>query len=89
MKNEADLKNLLASAEPDSLVVVKFHAIMCDASKAIEGKFRHTAAEFGDMDGEEVTFVAVCFDSNRKLCEKMGIRSVPHVQVHMFVLSRP
>lgn len=87
MKSEADLKNLLSSAEPDSLVVVKFHAIMCDASKAIEGKFRHTAAEFGVMDGhgpgdgQKVTFADVCFDSNRQLCEKMGIRSVPHVQV--------
>eukprot|EP00903_Cladosiphon_okamuranus_P008503 g8168.t2 len=81
MKSEADLKNLLASAEADSLVVVKFHAIMCAASKAIEGKFERTAAEFGDMDGQEVTFADVCFDSNRQLCEKMGIRSVPHVQI--------
>lgn len=81
MKSEAELKNLLTSAKPESLVVVKYHAIMCAASKAIEGKFRHTAAEFGDLDGQEVTFADVCFDCNRQLCEKMGIRSVPHVQV--------
>eukprot|EP00752_Nemacystus_decipiens_P015205 g13539.t2 len=81
MKSEADLNDLLASSAPDSLVVVKFHAIMCNASRAIEGKFRHTAAEFGDIDGQQVTFAEVCFDSNRQLCEKMGIRSVPHVQI--------
>ena len=65
-------------------MVVKFHAIMCDASAAVEKKFKRTAAEFADMEGQEgqgVTFVDVCFDSNRQLCEKMGIRSVPHVQV--------
>lgn len=68
-------------------MVVKFHAIMCDASAAVEAKFKRTAAEFASMnmdmgkEGQGVTFEDVCFDSNRQLCEKMGIRSVPHVQV--------
>lgn len=81
MTSEADLTELLASAKPESLVVVKYHAVLCGASKAVEQKFKHTAAEFADMGGQEVTFADVCFDSNKKLCEKMGIRSVPHVQV--------
>ncbi|CAM9175289.1 unnamed protein product [Ectocarpus sp. 4 AP-2014] len=78
IKNEAELTRLLAS---DGLVVVKFHAILCDASRAVEGRFRQTAAEFGDMDGKQVTFAEVCFDSNRQLCKRMGIKSVPHVQI--------
>ncbi|CAM9307555.1 unnamed protein product [Scytosiphon promiscuus] len=84
MKNEAELTELLASTDPDSLVVVKFHAILCGASKAIEGKFKQTAAEFADLhlNGQQsVAFADVCFDSNRQLCEKMGIQSVPHVQI--------
>ncbi|CAM9610473.1 unnamed protein product [Hapterophycus canaliculatus] len=84
MKNEAELTELLASADSDALIVVKFHATLCGASKAIEGKFKQTAAEFTDLhlDGRQsVTFADVCFDSNRQLCERMGIESVPHVQV--------
>lgn len=91
MKNEAELTELLASTDPDSLVVVKFHAILCGASKAIEGKFKQTAAEFADLhlDGQQsVTFADVCFDSNRQLCERMGIKSVPHVQVSSSSCSR-
>ncbi|CAN0399411.1 unnamed protein product [Ectocarpus sp. 12 AP-2014] len=78
VKNEAELTKLLAS---DGLVVVKFHAVLCDASRAVEGRFKQTAAEFGDMDGKQVTFADVCFDSNRQLCKRMGIKSVPHVQI--------
>lgn len=82
MRNEAELTELIASAAPGSLVVVKFHANLCHASKAIEGKFEKTAAEFSDMEGDgKVHFAKICFDNNRQLCQKMGILSVPHVQV--------
>ncbi|CAM9524264.1 unnamed protein product [Pylaiella littoralis] len=81
INSEADLTEILALAKPDSLVVVNFHATLCRASRAIEKKYKRTAAEFAGTDGQDVTFADVCFDSNRQLCERMGIRSVPHVQI--------
>lgn len=86
MRNEDELTELVASAKPGALVVVKFHAELCDASKAIEEKFEHTASEFGGMAGRngEVQFAQVNFENNRHLCQKMGIRSVPHVQVQQY-----
>lgn len=75
--------DLIASAAADTLVVVKYHAMRCSASKAIKGKYESTAKEFGNVDSQgPVHFAEICFDTNRVLCDKMGIRSVPHVQVH-------
>lgn len=80
--SEAELAQLLTSTKPNSLVVLKFCAALNKASKAVEAKFEQTAAQFSECGGEMgVHFAKVDFESNRQLFEKMGIRSVPHVQV--------
>eukprot|EP00903_Cladosiphon_okamuranus_P018199 g16742.t1 len=80
--NEAELAQLLTSAKPNSLVVIKFCAALCKASKAVEPKFEQTAAKFSECGGETgVCFAKVNLESNRQLFEKMGVRSVPHVQI--------
>lgn len=90
MSNEAELTELIASMKKDALVVVKYSAVLCDACKAVRKRFQETAAEFGEA-GEsghgKVHFVEVSFDSHRQLCDKMGIRSVPHVQVGAIIWS--
>lgn len=89
MASEADLVQLLTSTKPNSLVVVKFSAALCKASKEVEAKFEQTAAKFGESGAETgVRFAKVNLESNRQLFDKMGIRSVPHVQVR-FVTKRP
>lgn len=82
MGSEAELAQLLTSTKPNSLVVLKFCAALCKASKVVEANFEQTAARFGECGGEaEVHFAKVTLEGNRQLFEKMGIQSVPHVQV--------
>ncbi|CAM9126200.1 unnamed protein product [Discosporangium mesarthrocarpum] len=82
IKGEDDFKRLLADSSDTSILVVKFHAVFCRACKAIHRRFDRTAAEFSDIgNASTVQFAAVEFDSNRALCQKLGIRTLPHVQV--------
>lgn len=77
--NEGDLQDLLSSTDAEGLVVVKYHATLCNSSKQIEAKYEETASEFSDMGA--VHFAQVNYDTNAQLCQKMGIQSLPHVQV--------
>lgn len=79
IRNEGDLQDLLSSTDAEGLVVVKFHATLCSSSKQIEAKYEETASEFSDMGA--VHFAQVNYDNNAQLCQKMGIESLPHVQV--------
>lgn len=80
--SEAELAQLLISVKPNALVVLKFCAALCKTSKAVEEKFEQTAAKFGEYGSEKgVQFAKVDLESNRQLFEKMGVHSVPHVQV--------
>lgn len=80
--SEAELAQLLTSTKPNSLVVLKFCASQCKASRAVEPKFEQTAAKFSEFGGETgVHFAKVDLKSNRQLFEKMGVQSIPHVQV--------
>ena len=82
MASEEELVQLLTSTKPNSLVVLKYCAELCRASKAVETKFEQTAAKFGEGDGDSgVQFAKVNLEGNRQLFDKMGVRSVPHVQV--------
>ncbi|CAM9163281.1 unnamed protein product [Sphacelaria rigidula] len=79
IRNEGDLQDLLSSTDAEGLVVVKFHATLCSSSKQIEAKYEETASEFSDMGA--VHFAQVNYDNNAQLCQKMGIESLPHVQI--------
>lgn len=82
IRDERDLQNLLTSAKPDGLVVVKFHATLCSSSKKIESKYEETASEFSDMAGPgTVHFAQINYDQNQELCQQMGIESLPHVHI--------
>ncbi|CAM9538470.1 unnamed protein product [Ectocarpus sp. 6 AP-2014] len=81
VRDETELAQLLAATRPSSLVVVKFGKALCKASKAVEEKFKQTAAEFSECDKTDVQFASVDSGSNWLLCKKMGVRSVPHVQI--------
>lgn len=83
--SEAELAQLLTSTKPNSLVVLNFCTALSKASNAAEAKFEKTASKFGECGGGMgVHFAKVNFESNHQLFEKMGIRSVPHVQVCPF-----
>ncbi|CAM9899647.1 unnamed protein product [Ectocarpus sp. 8 AP-2014] len=81
VRDETELAQLLAATRPSSLVVVKFGEALCNASKTVEEKFKQTAAEFSECDKSDVQFASVDSGSNWLLCKKMGVRSVPHVQI--------
>ncbi|CAM9924103.1 unnamed protein product [Ectocarpus fasciculatus] len=81
VRDETELAQLLAATRPSSLVVVKFGEALCNASKAVEKKFKQTAAEFSECDKTDVQFASVDSGSNWLLCKKMGVRSAPHVQI--------
>ncbi|CAM9991759.1 unnamed protein product [Choristocarpus tenellus] len=68
---------MLGDTPLEGVLVVKFHALFCRACKAIERKYQQTATKYSDR----VKFAEVEFDSNKSLCQKLGIRSLPHVQV--------
>eukprot|EP00752_Nemacystus_decipiens_P006048 g5459.t1 len=81
--SEAELVQLLTSIKPNSLVVLNFCAALCKTSKAAEAKFEETAIKFGESSEDEagVHFAKVKLENNGQVFEKLGLRSVPHVQI--------
>lgn len=70
-----------ATAE-DRTVVIKIHASWCRACKAVGPKYEKTAGRWSTQETQRpVEFYSLLFDDNKKLCLRLGVKTLPVMEV--------
>ena len=79
IRDEKEYEDLCqAAVMEDRHLCIKIYATWCRSCKAVAPKFARLAK---DPEYSHVEFCALLFDENKALCKKLGIKTLPGIQV--------